>query len=89
MVIFTIETNVTLDASDGWGKYWVANEHHARFLTSWAEEEVMIVGATFGDKFVGQVRVVDGVKMSSIALSLLNRIVTNRGQGQKNGREFY
>ena len=69
VLLFTNETQATLDGTDRWGKDWVGNGHerHARFRRQLSGGRVMIWAGINGDELVGLVRVPEGVKITSAA----------------------
>ena len=66
-VLFTDESQATLDGPDGWAKGWVINGDQApvRRRRQQGEGGVMIWAGIIGDDLIGPVRVPQGVKLSS------------------------
>ena len=66
-VLFTDETQATLDGPDGWANGWVyfGDEGHRRLRRQQGGGGMMIWAGIIGDNLVGPIRVPEGVKVTS------------------------
>ena len=66
-ILFTDETRATLDGPDGWANDWLyfGDERHQWLRRQQRGGGVMIWAGIIGDRLIGPVRVLEGVKVTS------------------------